>query len=79
MRKRKKWSLLRFLLVYFAGAISMLLFLVPGKIKLKDVFDGEKLSAMADFNHAADKVENANDRATYYAHQAWYYLRDKVD
>ena len=77
--RKKRWSLLRFLMVYFAGAISMLVFLTPGKIPLKDLFNRDRLSHLADFDHAADKIENISDLAGLYSSKAYHYISEKTD
>ena len=57
MKERIRLDILRILLAYFVGAITMLLFLTPGKVSLNDLLDPEKRDHLADFDQAADKVE----------------------
>jgi len=77
MRGTIRGAILRMLLAFFAGAITMLFILAPGQVRIREIFDQKKRSEMIDFNQAADRVERANDLAVFYAHRARQYVRDK--
>ena len=64
------------LLAFFAGAISMLFFLTPGKIKLDDLLDDSKRAEMVDFDRAAARTEEARDIALFYAYKAKRYIEN---
>ena len=78
MRRGIQGTILRMLLAFFAGAIAMLFWLVPGKVRLEDLLDSKKRCEMADFDQAADKVEEANELALFYAYKVKRYVEDKI-
>ncbi len=71
-------SLLKMLLAFFAGAISMLIFLTPGDFKIGDLMDPDKRAEIVDFNQAAVRIEQANDDTLYYAYQVREYVNERV-
>jgi len=77
--KRRRGFILRFLLAFLAGAISMLLLLSPGKLQLQTLFDKDSWAKTPDFEKAAERVENAPDIAVFYACKAKEYVKDKID
>ncbi|MCK4627842.1 MAG: hypothetical protein KAT56_02500 [Sedimentisphaerales bacterium] len=77
MRGTIRGAILRMLMAFFAGAVTMLFILTPGQVRIKDIFDQQQRSKMIDFNQAADRVERANDLTLFYANRARRYLRDK--
>ena len=78
MRGTIRGAILRMLLAFFAGAITMLFFLSPGEIRMQDLLDREKRTQVADFDQAADRVEKANTLALYYAGRAKQYIKDRL-
>ncbi len=76
-------TFIKVLVAYFAGAITMLVFLSPGKFKLEDlqnytprnIAQPEKRAELVDFNQAARRVEKAGFMADYYARQAKKYIQ----
>ncbi|MCF7958645.1 MAG: hypothetical protein K9M57_09385 [Phycisphaerae bacterium] len=79
MSRSSRPSLLTLLLTFFAGAISMFLFLTPGKVHYRDILDPGKRQEMADFTNAAKQVERVGDMATYYAYRAKHYIKDEPE
>jgi len=47
MTERTRLAILQILVAYFGGAITMLLFLTPGKVSLNDLLDPEKRAHLA--------------------------------
>ena len=77
MRGTIRGAILRMLLAFFAGAVTMLFILAPGQVRLEDLLDQEKRSEVVDFNRAADRIERASDLTAFYAHRARRYIGDK--
>lgn len=67
------------LIAFFAGVISTLFFLTPGKVQLKDLLVEKERDKLVDFDQAADRVEKANDLALFYASKAGRYIKDKIN
>ncbi len=72
-------SLLGLLISFFAGAITMLVFLSPGQMEVQNIkkllTQGEK-PKVNNFQQTADKVEKVNDMARFYANQAGKYISE---
>lgn len=77
MRGTIRGAILRMLLAFFAGAVTMLFILAPGQVRLTDLLDQEKRAKVVNFNLAADNVEKVSDLTVFYAHCARRYVRDK--
>ena len=79
MRESFGSSVFKLLIGFFAGIIATLTVLAPGKFNLGDFLDKEKRTHWPDFNQAADRVEQANDMAWFYAAQARKYIKQKIE
>jgi len=63
MKGSKRRTLFLMLVAFFAGAISMLVFLAPGQINFQELLDENKRSRIADFDQASVKLERFGDWA----------------
>ena len=77
MKTKKRLSMLGCLVAYFAGALTAVYFLAPGKVSPADLLKPEKWSQLADWDQAGQKVARAGDLTAYYAHRAKDYVHDK--
>ncbi len=64
-RRSSGKTLLRTLIVFCFGAVSMLVFLTPSNVdfveRFKVLTDEDKREEIVDFEHAADKIEDTSE------------------
>ncbi len=75
--QRKQNTILLLLMAYFAGAISMLLFLTPGKLDIDKLRNSEQRKEIADFEKAAEKIEEMTNEALLHFYHSRRYIKDK--
>jgi len=65
-------------LAFFAGVLTTLYFLVPGKTGPTLLVNGDRQVQFDQLGQAGDKVEELSDRALAYAYQAKDYLQERM-
>jgi len=65
-------------LAFFAGVLTTLYFLVPGKTGPTLLVNGDRQVQIGQLGQAGDKVEELSDRALAYAYQAKDYLQERM-
>ena len=78
MKKKRRSGLLWFLVAYFAGVLTTVYFLAPGRVCPADVLNPAKWSEIADWKRAGDRVTGAADLTVLYAHRAKDYVHDRI-
>jgi len=78
MKRSRRWGLLKMLLAFFAGVLTTLYFLVPGKTGPTLLVNGDRQVQFDQLGQAGDKVEELSDRALAYAYQAKDYLQERM-
>jgi len=78
MSNKGSWGLLRTAVTFFAGFLTCLFLLVPGKNGPTMLVNGDHAQQIADLDQAGDKIEKWSDTALIYAYRAKEYLHRKV-
>ncbi|OQA10837.1 MAG: hypothetical protein BWY65_00354 [Firmicutes bacterium ADurb.Bin373] len=78
MKRSRRWGLLKMVLAFFAGVLTTLYFLVPGKTGPTLLVNGDRQVQIGQLGQAGDKVEELSDRALAYAYQAKDYLQERM-
>jgi hypothetical protein len=65
-------------LAFFAGVLTTLYFLVPGKTGPTLLVNGSEQVQFTQLGEAGEKVEELSDRALYYAYQAKNYFQESI-
>jgi len=78
MKRSRRWGLLKMVLAFFAGVLTTLYFLVPGKTGPTLLVNGDRQVQFDQLGQAGDKVEELSDRALAYAYQAKDYLQERM-
>ncbi len=78
MKRSRRWGLLKMVLAFFAGVLTTLYFLVPGKTGPTLLVNGDRQVQLNQLGQAGDKVEELSDRALAYAYQAKDYLQERM-
>ena len=75
--KKRGWGLFRVLLAFFAGVLTTLYFLVPGKYGPTILINGEEQGQLDDLDSACGKIQKVSDLALFYAYKAkdWAYAK----
>lgn len=79
MIKKGSWGLLRLAVAFFAGVLTCLFFLVPGKTGPTILVNGDRERQVADLEQAGEKIENLSDQALGYIYRARDYVSQKMN
>jgi len=77
--KKRGWGLFRMLLAFFAGVLTTLYFLVPGKNGPTILVNGDEQIQIDDLDSAGGKIQKASDLALFYAYKAKDWVHGKGD
>ena len=78
MSGKSNWGLLRMMVAFFAGALTCLFLLVPGKKGPTILINGNRDQQVAELDKASRKVENISGQALDYAYKAKNFLHQKI-
>ena len=78
MSKQRSWGILRMTVAFFAGILTSLFFLVPGKTGPTILVNGDRAGQVADLEQAGEKIEKFSDIALDYAYRAKEYVHEKM-
>ena len=67
------------LLAFFAGVLTTLYFLVPGKHGPTILVNGDEQEQINDLDSACGKIQKASDIALFYTYKAKDWVRAKTD
>ena len=79
MSKTRSRGLLRMVVAFFAGVLTSLFFLVPGKTGPTILVNGDQARQAADLEQAAEKIEKLSDTALNYVYKAKNYAWQKMN
>jgi len=77
--KKRGWSFFRMVLAFFAGVLTTLYFLVPGKYGPTILVNGDEQGQINDLDKACGKIQKASDLALFYAYKAKDWVHAKTD
>jgi hypothetical protein len=78
MKRSRRWGMFKMVLAFFAGVLTTLYFLVPGKSGPTLLVNGDRQVQLGQLGLAGDKVEELSDRAMAYAYQAKDYIQERM-
>jgi hypothetical protein len=79
MREGKSGGMLRMTVAFFAGVLTSLFFLVPGKTGPTILINGDQDRQITDLENAGRKFEHLSDQALEFVYKAKEYLAEKVE
>jgi hypothetical protein len=78
MIRKGSWGVLRMAVAFFAGVLTSLFFLVPGKTGPTILVNGDQERQMADLGQAGEKIENWSDQALSYVYRTKGFIAGKL-